>query len=178
MIYSVLLKKLSTYRKLLIAAQHAKNNCIHRNNDIHELSRLYNAFADGSALESIALMASFVLPILVLQNPHKRSKTKEHIACLERRLKVWHNGDILSLVEEGRSLQRRLPNFHSDRAQHQISRSFASLMFKGKTHAALDLLSNSGKGGLLHLDDKSSDDDPSTTVRDLLVSKHPPGKPA
>ena len=51
-------------------------------------------------------------------------------------------------------------------------------MFKGKTHAALDLLSNSGKGGLHHLHDKSSDDDPSTTVRDLLVSKHPPGKPA
>ena len=31
-----------------------------------ELSRLYNAFASGSALESIALMAAVVLPILVL----------------------------------------------------------------------------------------------------------------
>ena len=123
-------------------------------------------------------MASFVLPNLVLQNPHKKSKTKEHIACLEGRLKIWQNGDILSLVEEGRSIKQRLPSFHSVRAQHQISRSFASLMFKGKTHAALDLLSNSGKGGLLHLDAKSSEDDPSTTVRDILVNKHPPGKPA
>ena len=54
---------------------------------VTELSRLYSAFAEGSAIESTALMAAMVLPILLLQNPHKRSKTKEHIACLERRMK-------------------------------------------------------------------------------------------
>ena len=39
-------------------------------------------------------------------------------------------------------------------------RSFANLMLKKKTHAALDLLANHGKGGVLHLDDHASLDDP------------------
>ena len=144
---------------------------------VTELSRLYSAFAEGSAIESTALMAAMVLPILLLQNPHKRSKTKEHIACLERRMKSWKCGDLLSLVKEGRSLQQRLPKFHSGPSDHQISRSFANLMFKGKTHAAL--LSNNGKGGVLHIDDKISESSSnSTTVRDVLISKHPLPKPA
>ena len=43
---------------------------------VAELSRLCNAFPSGSALESIALMAAIVLPILVLQSPHRRSRVK------------------------------------------------------------------------------------------------------
>ena len=70
---------------------------------VAELSRLYNAFASGSALESIALMAAIVLPILVLlQSPHCRSRVKELIACFKRRLKLWRAGDLLhSLKKEG-----------------------------------------------------------------------------
>ena len=49
-------------------------------------------------------------------------------------------------------------------------------MFKGKTHAALDLLASSGRGGVLHLDEPANSD--STTIRETLVSKHPPGQPA
>ena len=49
-------------------------------------------------------------------------------------------------------------------------------MFKGKTHAALDLLASSGKGGVLHLDQPANSD--STTVSEILVRKHPPGQAA
>ena len=48
-------------------------------------------------------------------------------------------------------------------------------MFKEKTHAALDLLANSGRGGVLHLDQPANSD--SMIVREILVSKHPPSKP-
>ena len=40
-----------------------------------ELSKLYTS---GSALESIALKATTVLPILLLQKPQRASKAKEH----------------------------------------------------------------------------------------------------
>ena len=51
-------------------------------------------------------------------------------------------------------------------------------MLKGKTHAALDLLANHGKGGVLHLGDRATPDDPhSLSVKDVLQSKHPPGQP-
>ena len=51
-------------------------------------------------------------------------------------------------------------------------------MFRGKTHAALDLLTSKGRGGVLHIDHvvkyDGSDD---LTVKDILKSKHPEGQP-
>ena len=148
---------------------------------VAELARLYRAFANGSAMESIALMATTVLPILALQLPHKRSKVKEHIKYLERRLKTWSDGDLTTLVKEGRTIQPRLPKTSrvNVESESRLARTFANLMFRGKTHAALDLLANSGKGGVLHLDQPANADDPdSVSVREVLVSKHPTGQPA
>ena len=76
---------------------------------VRELSRLYSAYRSASALESIALMAAVVLPILLLQKPSRTSKTKQHIALLERRLGLWASGDLDELVREGRAIQQRLP---------------------------------------------------------------------
>ena len=58
-----------------------------------------------------------------------------------------------------------------------LARSFANLMFKEKTHAALDLLANNGKGGVLCLDDPTNPSDTkSPSVREVLQSKHPLGQ--
>ncbi len=136
---------------------------------VAELARLYSAFANGSAMESIALMATTVLLILALQLPHKRSKVKEHIKCLERRLKAWSDGDLTTLVKEGRTIQQRLPKRSRVNAENEsrLARTFANLMFRGKTHAALDLLANSGKGGVLHLDQPANTDDRLWNVHSL-----------
>lgn len=40
---------------------------------VSELSCLYSAYADGSALESIALKATFIAPLLLLQRPQNQS---------------------------------------------------------------------------------------------------------
>ena len=61
---------------------------------VTELARMYEAFAMGSAMESI------ILPILLLQRPHKRSNPKEHANCLERCLKFWMDGDLDALFRE------------------------------------------------------------------------------
>ena len=45
-------------------------------------------------MESIALSAAMVMPALLLQKPHERSKPKEHLKCLERRLLDWKEGNI------------------------------------------------------------------------------------
>ena len=58
-----------------------------------------------------------------------------------------------------------------------LAQTFSNLMFKGKCKAALDLLSNSGKGGVLHLDAHINPDDPSSlSVREALLQKHPPAQ--
>lgn len=51
---------------------------------VSELARLFKAFATSSALESIALKAATLAPILLLQKPARKSKAKDHIICLER----------------------------------------------------------------------------------------------
>jgi len=92
---------------------------------------------------------------------------------------VWKEGNLNDLVQEGRTIQGRLPKFNSPSAKQNLSRSFANLMFAGKTKAALDLLVQAQKGGVLHLDDPSDpSNSDSSTVRDVLLSKHPQGQHA
>ena len=112
-----------------------------------ELARLYSAFSNGSAMESIALMDTTGFPILALQLPHKRSKVKEHTKYLERHLKAWSDGDLTTLVKEGRTIQQRLPNTSrvNAKCEGHLARTFANLMFRGKTPVTVDLLTNSGK---------------------------------
>ena len=67
---------------------------------VRELSRLYmySAYGSTSALESVALMATVVLPILLLQKPSRTSKTKQNMALLESWLGLWASGDLDELV--------------------------------------------------------------------------------
>ena len=44
---------------------------------VRELSRIFRAYADGSALESMAIKAAMVMPALLLQKPNPRSKAKD-----------------------------------------------------------------------------------------------------
>ena len=66
-----------------------------------ELARLYQAYADITTLHSIAFTACFVFQVLLLQKPHVKSKAKDHITCLERRVALWHAGNFLAPVKEG-----------------------------------------------------------------------------
>lgn len=51
-------------------------------------------------------------------------------------------------------------------------------MFKGKTHASLDLLTNNGSGGVFHLDQLvKTDGSDDLSVKETLKAKHPVGQP-
>jgi len=65
--------------------------------------------------------------------------TKDHLACLERHLLLWKDGNILTLLEEGNIIQQSLPS-HGGRknsSSEDTARVFARLMFQGKVKAAL-----------------------------------------
>ena len=51
---------------------------------VHELVRLFQAYADSSALESIALFAAMSMPSLLLQRPPGKLQAKEPSKHLER----------------------------------------------------------------------------------------------
>ena len=67
---------------------------------VRELTRLFNAYTQRSALESIALDAIMVACVVLLQKPHGKSKSRDHVSVLERRLKAWHAGDIEGLLQK------------------------------------------------------------------------------
>ena len=75
---------------------------------VRELAQLYQAYADDSTLHSFAFTACCVFQVLLLQKLHAKSTSKEHVACLERRLLLWHNGDIPALLNEGKCIQDHL----------------------------------------------------------------------
>ena len=136
-----------------------------------ELARL---FATEFALKATA-KAAMTLPALV---PHAKSKVKEHIACVRRRLLLWEKGDISELLKEGRAIQwsmraSKLPRNASDDAK--MARTFSNLMMEGNVRAALQLLTKGTESGLLRLDDVVEES--GKTVRDILKDKHPHSEP-
>ena len=140
---------------------------------IRELTSLFSAYAQGSAVESVALTAIMVACATLLQKPHPASKCSDHVSALERRLSAWRNGDVDGLMREGRTIQTHLQSrpFNTAQSQERNSRVFAKLMLEGKTHAALRLLAEKPCAGLLNVDDHV--DGQEQTVLDILLSKHP-----
>ena len=116
---------------------------------VHHWPSSFVPMVKVQSMESIALRAATVMPILLLQKPHAKSKTYEHVACLERCMASWHRGDIDTLVQEGRTIQRRfrLASTPSDSNHQQLkTRKFAKLMSQGKVKAALQLLEKTNSG--------------------------------
>ena len=64
---------------------------------VTEISRLFRAYAEGSALECISMKACTILPILILQKPFHNSKAKDHSTYLERRMTTWNMNSNLQL---------------------------------------------------------------------------------
>ena len=79
------------------------------------------------------------MPALLLQKPNKNSKAKDHVAALERRLE---NGNIIKLLNEGQSIQERLPTGETPKDIAKISVNFKELMQKVNVNGALKLLTN------------------------------------
>ena len=143
---------------------------------VRELSRLLDAYSDATALESMALKASMILPLLLLQRPHPRSKPKDHTRCLGDRMTKWLKGDVDSLLHECTSIQSRL-NHRKRHSQEdgQAARSFAKLVSLGNLKAAMRLITEQNDYGCLQLDNIQPD---GRTVKDHLLGKHPPRTPA
>ena len=122
------------------------------------------------------MKAMMVMPALLLQRPHPRSKVKNHIRVLEDRLMKWTKGDLESLLHECQTVQSRLKvNQHQHRDGGKTARSFEKLVAMGNVKAAVRLITEHGDQGCLPLDGIQPD---GRTVMQHLTDKHPPGQPA
>ncbi len=135
---------------------------------IRELTSLFAAYGQGSAMESVALEAAMVACTLLLQKPHPASKSRDHVKALERRLRAWREGDLDGLMREGRTLQTQLRSSNRLSQEHQ-TRTFSKLVFEGKIRAAIRFLSDNHGGGVLDINGTVG----GKKVIDVLREKHP-----
>ena len=89
-------------------------------------------------MQHLALKAAFVLLAVGLQKPGQRSKAKEHQECLEKRLTLWRNGEIESLLREGRMIQRRLSKSNKNDQPNKAG-IFAKLVMEGQINSPCDV---------------------------------------
>ena len=144
---------------------------------VRELTSLFLAYAQGSAMESVAIEAAMVASTLLLQKPHSKSKSCDHVQALDRRLRAWREGDIDGLLREGRTIQAQFrPSVRDaqDQTEHNI-RTFSKLVFEGKIHSAIRFLSDNHGGGVLDIT-SVIDRENNSTVLDVLKEKHPPAR--
>ena len=132
---------------------------------IREVTRLLNSWVDDSPLKVITMKAVHIMPALLLQKVSKTSKSHDHVLTLERRMKLWHKGDIRSLLDECETIQSRLPKIENNKRDiNFISKKFKEHMEKGNVNSAMNLLTNNMSGGILPLNDE--------TLK-TLTEKHP-----
>jgi hypothetical protein len=103
-----------------------------------ELSRILRFFTTKSNLESIAIKAYRVLLCTVLQKPSPKSKPRDHLKYLEKRIKWWKEGELELLFRECKAIQAELTK--TQRRQPNRAKIFAKLVLQGKLSAALRIL--------------------------------------
>ena len=134
---------------------------------VNETTRLLAGFASGNPLETIAMKSIAIMSHLLLQKSHAKSTTHENKQHLQRRLGMWQTGDILGLLREARLIQKSLQK-QPLRRDPDLVRCFTNLMLHGKVNAALRLITEQTRGGVLPL---------SQEVKMTLSQKHPSAEP-
>ena len=116
---------------------------------VKEVNRLIDAWnCESTCLHDIALKLVMVMPAILFQKPRLKSRSKEHSACLKRRLGQWEHGDFNALMTECRTIQSTLASKKFMTQQH-LSRTFSKLMLQGKVNSALRLLDKQSLGNVL-----------------------------
>ena len=131
---------------------------------IGEVSRLMSEWLHDSPLKDIAFKAIMVMPSLLLQKPSQKSKSKDHLRALERRLELWESGEVMELLKESDTIQKNMKATNKTTSINEISKKFTREMRKGNVHNAMKLLTNNMKNGVLPLNKKTLEQ---------LKQKHP-----
>ena len=114
-----------------------------------------------SPLKDIAFKAIMVMPSL---KPSQKSKSKDHLRVLERRLELWESGEVMELLKESETIQKNMKATNKTTSINAISKKFTREMRKGTVDNAMKLLTNNMKNGVLPLNKKTLEQ---------LKQKHP-----
>ena len=106
---------------------------------------------------------------LMLQKPSSKSKARDHVKYLEKRLRYWQAGDLNSLLTENRVIQKKLKQ-KQDKKKESKEKAFSRLMALGKLSQAAKFIDTENETRGVH---SLSDE-----IKQLLLKKHPKGRAA
>ena len=119
--------------------------------NIDENVKLLNRWLEETALHDTAFKAMMIMPNLLLQKSSKNFKTKDNLTALERRMQSWLKGDLTELLDEGETIQKNLMQILTKGDIGKISKKSAALMRKKNVDAAINLLTENMRNGILPL---------------------------
>ena len=123
--------------------------------NIDESVKLLNRWLEETALHNIAFKAMMIMPNLLLQKSSKNFKTKDHLTALERRMLSWLKGDLTELLDEGETIQKNLMQILTKGDIGKIPKKSAALMRKKNVNAAINLLTENMRNGILPLNNET-----------------------
>ena len=78
-----------------------------------------------------------IMPGLLLQKAHLKSKLEENSETLKRRLLLWTNGQLDQLMFEGKTIQDRLEN-NATTNKNKRALTFARIIEDGKVNKPIN----------------------------------------
>ena len=84
-------------------------------------------------------------------------------------MKLWHEGDLHTLLKEAKQIQKKLASAKTKRKTDDVARIFSKLMMEGKIKSAMKFLEIQESAGLMAIDEN--------TLR-ALKDRHPVGADA
>ena len=105
------------------------------------------------------------MPNLLLQKPSQKSKSKDRLSALGRKMEFWESGELMELLKEAETIQKCLKTTNTASTINEISKKFSREMRRGSVHNAIKLLTHNMKNGILPLTEKTLQE---------LKQKHPP----
>ena len=131
---------------------------------LKELTRILNLYVHKTKWERLALLVLHVFIPLMLQKPSARSKPRDHTKYLAARLLKWNSGDIKSMLNEGKEIQKRMKKAF-DRKEEVKDKAFMRNMLIGKIGPAAKFINNEDSvKGVHSLTDE---------IKTILQEKHP-----
>ena len=135
---------------------------------IQELTRLLQLMNNKTAWENLAVSLIHIFLPIMLQKPAAKSKRKDHVRYLTKRMEMWKSGKLKELLAECKTIQQRMLKT-KNRQLESNAKGFTKLMLQGKVKQALKLVNEDNDiTGVHELDDE---------IRMILESKHPPAEP-
>ena len=86
---------------------------------------------------------------LMLQKPSSKSKAKDHSKYLEKRLKLWNDGDLDSILAENREIQKKLKT-SQDKKKETKERAYCRLMLQAKVSQAMKFVDSENETRGVH----------------------------